>query len=98
MTTCETKIIGIKNNLALVTRFRVVRDNTLDVAERLIREAGSPLTVREIVDRAGEALKTKSAMPYNTVSRDLALEIKRNGDRSRFVRPSRGRYALRVKA
>lgn len=82
----------------VVRRVPVVGKSTLDIAERLIREAGSPLSVREIVERAGLALKTQSATPRNTVHRDLALEIKRNGDRSRFIRPSRGRYALRAEA
>jgi len=73
----------------------LVKSITLDVAERLIREAERPLSVREIVEMAGTDLTTRSATPENTVARDLAMHIKKYGDRARFVRPSPGRFALR---
>lgn len=70
------------------------RAQTLDLIEQLLAQT-SPLSVKEIVDIAGARLGTNSATPRNSVSRDLALDIKKNGDKSRFIRVGRGRFALR---
>ncbi len=69
--------------------------STLAVVEAILREAAIPLSVREIVERAGEALPTKSKTPDTVVARDLSMDIKRKCDGSTFVRTSPGRYAIR---
>ena len=69
--------------------------STLAVVEAILREAAVPLSVREIVERAGEALPTKSKTPDTVVARDLSMDIKRKSDASLFVRTSPGRYAMR---
>jgi hypothetical protein len=69
--------------------------STLAVVEAILREAAIPLSVREIVERAGEALPTKSKTPDTVVARDLSMDIKRKSDASLFVRTSPGRYAMR---
>jgi hypothetical protein len=71
--------------------------STLVVVEEILREANQPLSVREIVERAGSALPTRSKTPDTVVARDLSMDIKRKGaDVSQFVRTSPGRYTLRA--
>ncbi len=69
--------------------------STLSVVEDILRTTGAPISVREIVERAGLRLPSKSKTPDTVVARDLAMDIKRQGDTSRFVRTSPGRYTLR---
>ena len=69
--------------------------STLAVVEEVLRETAVPMSVREIVVRAGARLPSKSKTPDTVVARDLAMDIKRQGDGSRFVRTSPGRYTLR---
>lgn len=69
--------------------------STLTVVEEILRTSGAPISVREIVERAGARLPSKSKTPDTVVARDLAMDIKRQGDGSRFVRTSPGRYTLR---
>jgi len=72
--------------------------STLAVVEAILREAAMPLSVREIVERAGDALPTKSKTPDTVVARDLSMDIKKKSDGSTFVRTSPGRYAIREMA
>jgi hypothetical protein len=69
--------------------------STLPVVERILRETAVPMSVREIVERAGETLPTKSKTPDTVVARDLSMDIKKRGEDSLFVRTSPGRYAMR---
>ena len=69
--------------------------STLAVVEAILREAAMPLSVREIVERAGDALPTKSKTPDTVVARDLSMDIKKKSEASTFVRTSPGRYAIR---
>jgi hypothetical protein len=69
--------------------------STLTVVEEVLRTIGAPISVREIVERAGARLPSKSKTPDTVVARDLAMDIKRQGEASRFVRTSPGRYTLR---
>lgn len=69
--------------------------STLSVVEDILRTTGAPISVREIVERAGLRLPSKSKTPDTVVARDLAMDIKRQGATSRFVRTSPGRYTLR---
>lgn len=71
------------------------RSLTLDIIERILSEANMPLSVREMIKLAGDTFSTKSRTPFNSVSRDLALDIKKNGEMSRFVRTRPGRFMLR---
>lgn len=69
--------------------------STLAVVEDILRETAVPMSVREIVQRAGARLPSKSKTPDTVVARDLSLDIKRKGEASRFARTSPGRYTLR---
>jgi hypothetical protein len=69
--------------------------STLLVVEEVLRERGTPMVVREIVQFAAERLPTKSKTPDTVVARDLAMDIKRHGNESRFARVAPGRYTLR---
>lgn len=70
--------------------------STLSVVERILTEAAIPMSVREIVERAGPSLPTKSKTPDTVVARDLSMDIKKRGEQSLFVRTSPGRYAMRA--
>src|SRR5687767_6569863 len=72
--------------------------STLAVVEEILRETAVPMSVREIVERAGVRLPSKSKTPDTVVARDLSMDIKRNGEMSLFVRTSPGRYTLRTLA
>lgn len=69
--------------------------STLAVVEEILRETGVPMSVREIVERAGERLPSKSKTPDTVVARDLSMDLKRKGEGSLFARTTPGRYTLR---
>lgn len=69
--------------------------STLAVVEEILRETRVPMSVREIVERAGERLPTKSKTPDTVVARDLSMDIKKRGESSRFIRTAPGRYTMR---
>src|SRR5688500_7103943 len=69
--------------------------STLAVVEEILRETATPLSVKEIVERAGSRLPSKSKTPDTVVARDLSMDIKKKGESSLFVRTSPGRYTLR---
>lgn len=72
--------------------------STLAVVEEILRETAVPMSVREIVERAGVRLPSKSKTPDTVVARDLSMDLKRKGEGSLFVRTSPGRYTLRALA
>ena len=72
--------------------------STLAVVEEILRETAVPMSVREIVERAGVRLPSKSKTPDTVVARDLSMDIKRKGEGSLFCRTSPGRYTLRALA
>lgn len=72
--------------------------STLAVVEEILRETAVPMSVREIVERAGVRLPSKSKTPDTVVARDLSMNIKKLGESSLFVRTSPGRYTLRALA
>jgi hypothetical protein len=72
--------------------------STLAVVEEILRETAVPMSVREIVERAGARLPSKSKTPDTVVARDLSMDIKKKSDSSLFVRTSPGRYTLRTLA
>ncbi len=69
--------------------------STLAIVELVMRETRSPMSVRDIVDSAGDSLPSRSKTPDTVVARDLSMDIKRLGDESRFVRTAPGRYTMR---
>ncbi len=69
--------------------------STLAVVEEILRETAVPMSVREIVERAGARLPSKSKTPDTVVARDLSMDIKKKGESSLFIRTSPGRYTLR---
>jgi hypothetical protein len=70
--------------------------STLAVVEEVLREAAVPMTVKEIVARAGARLPSKSKTPDTVVARDLSMDLKKKGEASRFARPAPGQYTLRA--
>jgi hypothetical protein len=72
--------------------------STLAVVEEILRETAVPMSVREIVERAGARLPSKSKTPDTVVARDLSMDIKKKGEGSLFIRTSPGRYTLRTLA
>jgi hypothetical protein len=72
--------------------------STLAVVEEILRETAVPMSVREIVEKAGVRLPSKSKTPDTVVARDLSMDIKKKGETSLFVRTSPGRYTLRALA
>lgn len=69
--------------------------STLAVVEEILRQTARPMSVREIVEMAGETLPTKSKTPDTVVARDLSMDIKKKGEASAFIRTAPGRYTMR---
>ena len=70
--------------------------STLDVVAEVLREvAPRALNARQIVELAAGRLPTASRTPETVVSRDLAMEVKRNGATSRFLRATPGEFLLK---
>lgn len=72
---------------------------SLAFVEIALREAGIAQNVAQIIERidaSGVVMNrvTKSHTPYNSISRDLALDIRDKGDKSRFVRVGLGMFTL----
>ena len=70
--------------------------NTLAVVEEVLRETATPMTVKQIVQRAGVRLPSKSKTPDTVVARDLSVNIKKLGEQSLFTRTAPGLYTLRA--
>ena len=71
--------------------------NALDAAYEVLRAAGEPLHYREITQRALDRglWTTKGLTPWDTVNAQIAVDIKRNGKRSRFYRAGPGVFGCR---
>ena len=70
--------------------------STLDVVAEVLREvAPRALSARGIVELARGRLPTASRTPETVVSRDLAIDVKRHGAASRFLRVDRGAFVLK---
>ena len=69
--------------------------STLGVVEEILRRTGVPMSVREVVEKAGARLPTKSKTPDTVVARDLSMDIKKKGEASAFIRTAPGRYTMR---
>jgi hypothetical protein len=69
--------------------------STLNIVEEVLREVRDPIVVKEIVRLAGDRLPTRSKTPDTVVARDLAMDIIRRGEDSKFARVSPGKYTLR---
>ncbi len=65
--------------------------------EKVLREAGEPMTCGEIAERIVTlGLRKKvGATPKNTVNSRITTSIRREGAKSPFIRVERGRYGLR---
>lgn len=72
--------------------------STLAVVEQVLRAARTPLTARQIVQRAGRRLPSTAKRLDNVVGRDLAVNIRKLGNKSVFARVAPGLFTLRVLA
>jgi len=86
---------GDESSNARPSRGRNDEMSTLAVVEEILRETAIPMSVKEIVERAGTRLPSKSKTPDTVVARDLSMDIKKKGEGSQFVRTSPGRYTMR---
>ncbi len=68
-----------------------------DAAEQVIRDAGTPLHAREITERilAQKLWEPQGKTPAATVSARLYSDIKKCGDKSRFVLTAAQTFGLR---
>lgn len=71
--------------------------NSLDAAERVLAEAGEPLHYQKITNLILEKdlWQTEGKTPDATINARLAVDIKKNGKLSRFMRTEPGMFALR---
>lgn len=67
-----------------------------DIAFQILTEQGKPLHYREITDIAIKKglLKSDGKTPWATMNAQLAMDIKNNGEKSRFHRAEPGYYAV----
>lgn len=71
------------------------RKSAVDMAHEILTEAGTPMTVPDIVaiGSTREGWNLKGSTPVATLNASIVTEIKKKGDLSRFVRTERGKYA-----
>lgn len=70
--------------------------STLDVVAQVLREvAPRALCAKQVVELANGRLPTASRTPETVVSRDLAIDVKRHGTKSRFLRVGRGAFVFK---
>jgi predicted NUDIX family phosphoesterase len=69
----------------------------LDAAYAVLAREGRPMTAREITDaaQASGVLQSMGRTPSQTMKSKLSTDILRRKERSRFMRSSQGRFALR---
>jgi len=71
--------------------------NSLDAAEKVLTEAAEPLHYQELtcLILEGELWQTEGKTPDATINARLAVDIKKHGSLSRFMRTGPGVFALR---
>jgi predicted RNA-binding protein len=71
--------------------------NFLDAAEEILRKSNKPLHYKEITKKilAEELIKTSGKTPEASLNAMMGIDIKINGEKSRFLRTSKGSYGLR---
>ncbi|MGB6679798.1 MAG: HTH domain-containing protein [Candidatus Bathyarchaeia archaeon] len=71
--------------------------NSIEAAVKVLADAGEPLHYKNICRRILEQglWKTQGKTPESTVNANLAKEIQKNGEKSRFQRTDPGTFALR---
>jgi len=71
--------------------------DSLDATEKILREAAEPLHYGEITERilAQDLWPTEGKTPDATINARLAVDIRKFGVRSRFIRTEPGIFALR---
>lgn len=69
----------------------------VDVARRVLQEAGKPLPIKEIVKRARRdpSFKPQTETPEASIWARMHEEMKKNGEQSTFVRAGRSVFGLR---
>jgi len=66
----------------------------LPVVEAVLKEAGEPLRIAQIIELAGNRLLTRSRTPRNVIAKELALDV-RDNPHSIFKRLEPGLFALK---
>jgi restriction system protein len=71
--------------------------DSLDASEKVLQETGQPLHYKEITNRilSQNYWQTEGKTPDQTVNARIAVDIKKRGDNSRFVRTAPGVFGLR---
>ena len=70
------------------------RTSGLDLAAKILADAGEPLSAKAIAERAIAAgWKTSGKTPHATLYAAIIREIAKKGKEARFVKTERGRYA-----
>jgi restriction system protein len=71
--------------------------SVLEAVRRVLEEEGGPLHYKEITQRVLDQglWRTKGLTPWDTVNARIAVDIKRDGEQSRFYRAAPGVYGCR---
>ena len=74
--------------------------STLDCIEAILRKTGVAMSVAELLPLMRESGEwtCDTSNPENSVRTQINVDIARKGEKSRFCRPERGRFALRTSA
>lgn len=69
----------------------------VEAAYRVLRESKKPLTSQEIIDQAlaKKLHRSNGETPANTISAAISRIIKKDGEKSRFVKVGRGLFSAR---
>ena len=74
--------------------------STLDCIEAILRKTGVAMSVAELLPLMRESGEwtCDTSNPENSIRTQINVDITRKGEKSRFCRPERGRFALRESA
>ena len=74
--------------------------SALDCIEAILRKTGRPMSIAELLPfmRESGEWACDSANPGNSIRTQINADIAKKGEKSRFCRPERGRFALRTNA
>lgn len=74
--------------------------STLDCIEVILRKTGVAMSVAELLPLMRESGEwtCDNSKPENSIRTQINVDIARKGEKSRFCRPKRGRFALRTSA
>ena len=91
-----TKAEAVSAAMGAVAEAKKQRHSLLNLAAKVLGEAGAPMNCKEMVEKvlATGLWKTEGKTPQATLYAAILREIQTKGDQSRFRKVERGKFTL----